>query len=91
MCRIKGEGFGVVGFGSLGRGRLGGWKKNRSRRVGCFMGFGDCRECNGAVMLDERRRRKGEELGMLGLVVRGEDGLPPVSIVGHLNELFCCA
>ena len=42
-------------------------------------------------MLEERRRGKGEGLGMLGLVVHGEDGLPPVLIVGHLNELFCCA
>jgi len=35
--------------------------------------------------------RKGEELGMLGLVVHDEGGLPPVLIVGHLNVLFCCA
>ena len=85
MCRTKGEGLRVVCFGSLGMVLGGGWVGGR--RIGVdgwwYMGFGDCRKCNGAFMLDERRRRMGEELGMLGLVV---DGATRVD----LNELFCC-
>jgi len=71
MCRIKGEGLGSWVSAAWA------WFRVEDGWVG-VRGFGECRKCNGAFMLDERRRRKGEELGMLRLVVHGEDGLPPV-------------